>query len=113
EVLQLRGPPSIGTTYNFEVEDNHTYYVGQDQLLVHNQCPSEFARSLQGTKDYPGVDDFKDVMLKKGTVIYGGWPGPSNFFMAEKALRRSKLSARKLWRSLQVKPDPRFPNPVT
>ena len=26
------------TTYNFEVEDFHTYYVGDEPVLVHNQC---------------------------------------------------------------------------
>ena len=27
------------TVYNFEVEDYHTYYVGTDGVLVHNECP--------------------------------------------------------------------------
>ena len=26
------------TVYNFEVEDFHTYYVGDTSVLVHNQC---------------------------------------------------------------------------
>jgi len=26
------------TTYNFEVEDFHTYYVGDISVLVHNAC---------------------------------------------------------------------------
>ena len=26
------------TTYNFEVEDFHTYYVGDAEVLVHNEC---------------------------------------------------------------------------
>lgn len=26
------------TTYNFEVEDYHTYYVGEHPVLVHNKC---------------------------------------------------------------------------
>lgn len=26
------------TTYNFEVEDYHTYYVSKDKVLVHNMC---------------------------------------------------------------------------
>ena len=25
-------------TYNFEVEDFHTYYVGENSVLVHNIC---------------------------------------------------------------------------
>ena len=29
-------------TYNFEVEDSHTYYVTQSDVLVHNMCSSKF-----------------------------------------------------------------------
>ena len=29
---------SSETTYNFEVEDYHTYYVGEKSVLVHNSC---------------------------------------------------------------------------
>ena len=29
---------SSETTYNFEVEDYHTYYVGSTEVLVHNMC---------------------------------------------------------------------------
>jgi hypothetical protein len=29
--------PMVRTVYNFEVEDNHTYYVGQVGLWVHNK----------------------------------------------------------------------------
>lgn len=39
---------SPDTTYNFEVEDYHTYYVGIDSLLVHNKCKVETG----GAKDY-------------------------------------------------------------
>jgi hypothetical protein len=27
---------SVTEVYNFEVEDNHNYYVGEDGVLVHN-----------------------------------------------------------------------------
>ena len=29
------------TTYNFEVEDYHTYYVGTTSVLVHNKCDAK------------------------------------------------------------------------
>ena len=35
EVEQLATPE---TTYNFEVEDFHTYYVSETNILVHNTC---------------------------------------------------------------------------
>ena len=31
---------------------------------------SRFARTLQGKGDYPGIDRFKDIVLKKGKLIY-------------------------------------------
>ena len=30
------------TTYNFEVEEFHTYYVGNTEVLVHNRCEAQF-----------------------------------------------------------------------
>ncbi len=36
---------------------------------------SQFARSLQGSSKYPGVDRFKDITLKKGTIDLRGLPG--------------------------------------
>ena len=32
------------TTYNFEVEDYHTYYVGENEVLVHNRCDKEWGK---------------------------------------------------------------------
>ena len=31
------------TTYNFEVKDFHTYFVGEDSVLVHNKCSQRAA----------------------------------------------------------------------
>ncbi len=35
------------TTYNFEVEDFHTYYVGDEPVLVHNKCGGRFNDNQQ------------------------------------------------------------------
>ena len=50
-VQKLRAPE---TTYNFEVEDYHTYYVSDDKVLVHNKC----------IFDELGVTDFGEVGKK-------------------------------------------------
>ncbi len=39
EVEELDTPE---TTYNFEVGDYHTYYVGEEGILVHNDCPLDW-----------------------------------------------------------------------
>ena len=38
ELVQHEILESPVTTYNFEVEDFHTYYVGEENVLVHNKC---------------------------------------------------------------------------
>lgn len=69
------------------------------------RSPGDFARSLQGNRDYPGIDNFRDILLKKGTHIVGGVPGQSNFYTTLSALNRSGLSANTLFRGLQVMPS--------
>ena len=36
------------TVYNFEVEDYHTYFVGQGEVWVHNTCPKTLDADKQG-----------------------------------------------------------------
>ena len=36
------------TTYNFEVEDSHTYYVTQSDVLCHNICQNANQKALTG-----------------------------------------------------------------
>ncbi len=61
-----------------------------------------FARSLQGNWKYPGVDEFKDILLKKGTILFGGYPGKTAFFTTASAMRRSGWSARTFYDRLQL-----------
>ena len=35
------------TVYNFEVEDFHTYYVGESSVLVHNACKPTSPNQMQ------------------------------------------------------------------
>ena len=37
------------TTYNFEVEDYHTYYVGEKSILVHNKCNGKWTNAGKGS----------------------------------------------------------------
>jgi len=46
----------VKRTYNFEVEDFHTYYVGQEEILVHNVCK----KNNRGGGDRQKGDRFKD-----------------------------------------------------
>lgn len=49
------------TTYNFEVEDFHTYYVGEDQILVHNKC----AKYYKATRTDDGVVQGAEITKKQ------------------------------------------------
>ena len=41
------------TTYNFEVDDFHTYYVGKESVLVHNLCVKQVDTSGTGQVHHP------------------------------------------------------------
>ena len=48
---------TLETTYNFEVDDFHTYYVSETGLLVHNKC-------RRGTGDAPDISEPNSVYKK-------------------------------------------------
>ena len=64
--------------------------------------PTEIARSFQGSTKYPNIDRFKNITLKKGTLLYAGYPGQGMFYTTASAMRRTGASASTLWRGLQV-----------
>jgi uncharacterized Zn-binding protein involved in type VI secretion len=66
--------------------------------------PSQMARGWQGKGDYPGVDRYRDITLKKGTVIYAGHPGQGNYYTTPSAINRAGGSQQQLFNGLQVKP---------
>ncbi|MCP3999024.1 MAG: hypothetical protein GY722_28770, partial [bacterium] len=43
-VRQVRGSPRRETVYNFEVSEDHTYFVGETGVWVHNLCEAGKAR---------------------------------------------------------------------
>jgi uncharacterized Zn-binding protein involved in type VI secretion len=66
--------------------------------------PSELARSWQGKGDYPGIDRYRDITLKKGAIIYAGDPGQGSYYTTRSALARLGGSQQTLFQGLQVKP---------
>ena len=62
--------------YNFEVQDNHTYYVGDgdetDSVLVHNACGKEIHHFLTNkSKKY--TKQFMDIVDKYGLDLDDDW----------------------------------------
>ena len=68
-IEQITVVPGRTTVYNFEVEDYHTYYVGDAKVLVHNSGPCDNvpgqpkkyhgndSRSTEPRETYTHVDD--------------------------------------------------------
>ena len=89
--------------------------TGKEPLLEYNlqffaessrKTPSEIARSWQGTGKYPGIDDYVDVNVKKGTVLYRGEPNGTEYFTTLDAIEQSGRDATKLFEGLQVEKNP-------
>ena len=59
------------TTYNFEVEDYHTYYVGEDQVLVHNECKPKSAGNIQKQVEAGQAPKGVDAVHKAHTLPHG------------------------------------------
>ena len=61
------------TTYNFEVADFHTYYVGESEVLVHNTCGANSGTPEQDF--YRGGNDMtlkpNEYKIKDGLVVPG------------------------------------------
>jgi len=55
--------------YNFEVEDFHTYYVGESSILVHNTCYVGDARTVVSiAKEY---DRIGSISRSNAEVLWG------------------------------------------
>ena len=70
------------------------------------KTPSEIARSWQGTGKYPGIDDYVDIIVEKGTVLYRGEPNGTEYFTTLDAIEQSGRDATKLFEGLQVEKNP-------
>lgn len=95
---------------------NIGYFVGGAAGMVRRggseivgEAPSAIARSFQGAGKYPGVDRFKDITLKKGTILYSGHPGQTAFYTTSSAMRRSGGSASYLYDGLQIALSKSYP----
>lgn len=58
------------TVYNFEVEDYHTYFVGENEALVHNQCQTSSPIS-QDLFDRTRDHIFSKDHIKRGIMNLG------------------------------------------
>ncbi len=88
----------------FQKANKGKFASSKEAAEAYKNSPSRIARSWQGSHPYIGVDSYKDVILKKGKIIYAGDPFPTGYATTESALRRTGNDASKIFRGLQVGP---------
>jgi hypothetical protein len=66
--------------------------------------PSEIAAAFQGSARYPGIDRFRDIIVRKGTFLICGDPGCTGFFTTERTIARAGGDSTRLFEGLQVAP---------
>ena len=68
------------------------------------QGPVAKARAWQGSGNYPGIDDYRNVNLNEGDVVYGGYPWPTEYFTTSDGVALADGDATKLYEGVQVAP---------
>lgn len=79
--------------------------AGEGDIAAAGQTPADQARAFQGDGDkYPGVDDWTNTTLPKGTVVYGATPGQGSFYTTADGLASTDGTAQGYYDKLQIAP---------
>ena len=81
-------------------------YINTPKLtrFVKNYDPVEIAKSWQGDFPYTGVDEYQNILIKKGDILFAGEPFPTGYMVSEKTITDVGNNATKLFEGVQVKP---------
>jgi len=63
------------------------------------------ARAWQGSGNYLGVDNWRNRMLSRGSIVWGTTPPQSNFYTNGQTVRIAGNNAASIYNGLQIKPD--------
>ncbi|MFE4142985.1 ribonuclease YeeF family protein [Peribacillus sp. YIM B13472] len=66
--------------------------------------PSQRARLWQGSHPYFGIDTYEDIILKKGTILFAGYPRPTGYCFTKEVLDSVDGDSKKLFQGVQVNP---------
>ncbi len=83
--------------------------VNTGASLFNIDSPSTLAGKWQGHGDYPGIDNWTDVTIKKGSYVWGGYPGQSNFYTTTSDIMSAGNDANIIFKGLQVGTTKEFP----
>lgn len=67
-----------------------------------NVSPAKQAANWQGQGAYPGVDSWENMVLEKGTTVWGGAPGQSGFYTSSEVMSKVGNDAQLLNQGLQI-----------
>ena len=56
-------------------------YIEENGTLKYSESPSKMASAWQGYDLYPGIDQYQDTILKKGTLLVKLEPSSSGYFI--------------------------------
>lgn len=87
--------------YNLEIEDNHTYYVSEDEVLVHNECGGADIPGESGSASNYGID-MDNLNFSNTVQNHTGRP-----------YQDSKLLINEIIESKPPVPDPRGTNALS
>ncbi|MEK4067756.1 ribonuclease YeeF family protein [Peribacillus sp. FSL R5-0717] len=65
---------------------------------------SQRARLWQGSHPYFGIDTYEDIILKKGTILFAGYPRPTGYCFTKEVLDSVDGDSKKLFQGVQVNP---------
>jgi hypothetical protein len=89
KVRQVRGSPRRETVYNFEVAGDHTYFVGELGVWVHNLCAAGRARLAEFRKRRAA----RDRARARGEEVPSANPGFADYAKADRKIQRAAQEA--------------------
>lgn len=66
------------------------------------KSPAQQAMAWQGQGDYPGIDNWTDVVLKEGSYVWGEAPGQTSFYTTTADIMAKGNDATKIFQGVQV-----------
>jgi hypothetical protein len=115
ETAMYAGSQFNGTPVGNLFDTTSTFYWGAstyNSLYGTNLFPNpaHYASQWQGSGDYPGVDNWSNVTLEPGTIVWGGAPGQGNFYTDNFSIQGAGNDARVIFGGMQVGTNERFPD---
>ena len=81
---------------------------GKQNICWENCNPSEVAAAWQGTYTYVGVDDYTNIVLHEGDIIWMGEPFPTGYSTTQEAVMKAGNNAQDIFGGLKQRFDPNF-----